>query len=165
MAERNVNRARGSNSGKSHKLSVPKAQERVLQALKDGLTVVDAMKLVDRQASTYTSWRKESPEFRAKVDAIREQASAARRRGGEVAAVPDFEEFSATYLGQPVPLHHLRTLDMLRGKEPRELHPSMTYNKGRANYVIVNYPPDHAKSTTFSVNYPTWQIIDRKSVV
>jgi hypothetical protein len=35
----------------------------------------------------------------------------------------------------------------------------MKFHRGRKNMLLINYPPDHGKSTTFSVNYPTWQIV------
>ena len=160
MAERVINRARGSNSGKAGKLSVPLAKEKVLKGLRDGLTVRDAMATVDRQASTYIDWRRNDDQFRLAVDQLRDIANAARRRGDEGATqVPEFTEFSEVYLDHAVPEHHLRTLDMMEGREPRNLHPAMKYHRGRQNYLLINYPPDHAKSTTFSVNFPTYQII------
>jgi hypothetical protein len=73
--------------------------------------------------------------------------------------VPDFPEFCEVYLDQPVPEHHLRTLDLMEGRDPRNLHPAMVFRKGRHNLLLINYPPDHAKSTCFSVNYPTYQIV------
>lgn len=160
MTERQVNRARGSNSGKAKALPVAKAKEKVLNALRDGLGVREAMALVDRAPATYIDWRKVDPKFKADVDQLREIANAARRRGAEGGTVvPPFDEFCEVYLDQPVPEHHMRTLDLMEGREPRNLHPAMTYHPGRKNMLLINYPPAHAKSTCFSVNYPTYQIV------
>jgi hypothetical protein len=160
LAERTLNRARGSNSGKAGKLSVPLAKEKVLKGLRDGLTVRDAMLLVDRKPATYIDWRKTDDKFKAEVDRLRDVANAARRRGDEGATqVPSFPEFCEVYLDQPVPEHHMRTLDLMEGREPRNLHPAMKYRRGRENYLLINYPPDHAKSTAFSVNFPTYQVV------
>jgi hypothetical protein len=154
-----VNRARGANSGKAKKLPTKQAKERVIQAIRDGLQVEDAMALVDRTRHTYIEWRRSDASFKEAIDRLREQASAARRRGGEKAVVPDFPEFSATYLGHEVPEVHMRTYDMLQGRAPRNLHPAMVHNAGRPNMLLINYPPDHGKSTTWSVNYATYRVI------
>jgi hypothetical protein len=103
LTEPAINRARGSNSGKAKLLPTKIAKERVIQAIKDGLQVEDAMALVDRSRHTYIEWRRSDESFKVAIDRLREQASAARRRKGEAAVVPDFPEFSATYLGHEVP--------------------------------------------------------------
>jgi hypothetical protein len=45
LTEPGVNRARGANSGIAKKIPVKVAKERVIQAIKDGLQVEDAMAL------------------------------------------------------------------------------------------------------------------------
>lgn len=153
-----VNRARS--SGKQN-TTPTEAKTKVLALLQDGFSVRDAMVSVGRKESTYIEWRRTDPVFKAKVDDMRALAKAARDRGLDVGpeAVPDFPEFSETYLGHKVPELHMRTYDMMRGLEPRNLHPNMTYHRGRSNMLLINYPPDHGKSTTWSVNYPTYQIV------
>jgi len=47
---------------------------------------------------------------------------------------------------------------MLEGREPRGLHPSQTYEPGDKNFILINTAPEHAKSTTISINYATWRI-------
>jgi hypothetical protein len=58
LTEPAINRARGSNSGKAKLLPTKIAKERVIQAIKDGLQVEDAMALVDRSRHTYIEWRR-----------------------------------------------------------------------------------------------------------
>lgn len=135
------------------------AKERVLGLLNDGYTVEQAMGAVDRSASAYRNWRDTDPEFTRRADQIREtNKQAARRRGTEL-IVPDFPEFSEIFLHQKLPEHHLRVWDLLNGREPRNLHPKMKFQQGRPNYVILNFPPEHAKSTTWTANWTTWRII------
>jgi hypothetical protein len=81
--------------------------------------------------------------------------------------VPDFPQFCEE-LGQPLHIHQLRMWDVLEGREPRDLLPVFRYTRGTewltagdqpvAGRVIVNLPPGHGKTTTFSINYSTWLI-------
>src|SRR4051794_8044893 len=83
-----VNRARSSTK---RKIPIAEAKIRVLDAIREGLSVADAMLLVERTVHTYRDWRDADPEFAASVDQYREVAKAARDRGanGKV-EVPDF---------------------------------------------------------------------------
>src|SRR5690606_30588205 len=45
------------------------------------------------------------------------------------------------------------------GREPRNLHPSQTYEPGDRNYILINTPPEHAKTMTLSIDYATWRIV------
>lgn len=38
------------------------------------------------------------------------------------------------------------------------MHPNMTYKPGEPDLVICNTPPEHAKSTTLTVNYVVWRL-------
>lgn len=120
------------------------------------------MQSVSRSVETYRDWRKNDPAFRRLSD----EATAALKSGVvEDHSVPDFPEFAAKYLGKPLPLHHLRIWDALNDREPRDLHESMQWQRGaedvldNTHQVIINIPPDHAKSTTWSVNWVIWQIV------
>jgi hypothetical protein len=144
----------------NHK-SVPTrdAKERVLELISNGHSVEMAMGAVDRSASSYRNWRDTDPEFAHRVEQIREvNKSAARRRGTEL-VVPDYPEFAEVYLKQKLPEHHMRVWDLINGRDPRNMHPSMKFQKGRPNYVILNFPPEHAKSTVWTAGYTTWRII------
>jgi len=135
------------------------AQNLVLGYLADGMKVSDAMKLVYRTEGTYNAWMGHDKDFKNRVGAIR---TAARERkaikGPDKVVVPDFEEFCDKWLKQPLYPHQLRMLDVVEGREPRDLHPSMDYLQGYPQRVIINVPPEHAKTTTFSVNYSVWMI-------
>src|SRR5882762_7812307 len=138
------------------KISTNDAKERVLQLIADGFTVPAAMSVVERTEETYRSWRKVDAHFKAQVDAIRGARAEEKETGRP--AVPDFETFCREWLKQPLAIHQLRMLDVLEGREPRELHQSMNYEPGYPNRVVINVPPEHGKSTTFTVNYSVWRI-------
>lgn len=119
--------------------------------LAEGHNVEYAMKQVGRARKTYEMWRAQDETFREQIDNDR------RKAGGERIPVPDFPEF-CQLLGQPLFPHQLRWWDVLCGREPRDLHPSMVYERGRPDLLLVNVPPEHAKTTTLTVNYVTWRI-------
>jgi len=141
----------------THKtLGVIDAKALVLQKIQDGLKVEEACSLAQRSAETYRDWRKSDPEFKAAVDAIRAAQSETKATGRPV--VPDFDVFCRDYLRQPLFPHQLRMWDVIEGREPRDLDPAMNYTPGYTDRVLINVPPEHAKSTTFTVNYSVWLI-------
>lgn len=158
-----VNRAR---SSPKRALTAAEAKARLLAAVRDGLTVVEACALVDRTPETYRDWRRKDPTFAADVDAVRQTARAARARSaaGGVVVVPDFPEFCEEYLGQPLPLHHQRIWDVLNGRDPREMHPAIRYQEGRTGRLLVTLPPYHAKTQVWSVNYAVWRMVKDPNV-
>jgi hypothetical protein len=139
-----------------------RAKEIVLDKVAAGATRKQAMDAVQRSVETYRDWCKNDPVFKARVDSIR----VAKGRGVSAVRVPPFPEFAERYLRQPVPLHQLRAWDVLEGVEPRGLHPSMQYVRGEVpgRFTILNFPPDHAKSTTWTVNWVTWLIVNDPNV-
>jgi hypothetical protein len=146
-----VNRAK---SGVKRRLTLADAKAEVIRGIRDGMSVVQAMSMVDRAEGTYKDWRKLDPAFAAQVDDVREVARAARRRSGKGnVEVPDLEEFCSSYLNMPMALHHLRVWDVLNGREPRDPHPSIRYQAGRPERVLLNFPPYHGKTQQWSVNY------------
>lgn len=138
-------------------IETAKAKELVLAHRAAGMPVAQAMAAVGRQYETWKDWRRNDDDFKAKSDAIR-----GRLQRGDVAedAVPDFPEFSGRYLFTKLPLHHLRIWDAINDREPREMHEAMTYRPGSegADQIVINVPPDHAKSTTWTMNYVSWRI-------
>lgn len=152
-------------SGAKRKLTLAQAKDEVFRCVRDGMTVADAMRAVDRAEATYKDWRKQDPAFAAKVDEMREVARAARRRSGKGnVEVPDFPEFCAEYLDMPMPHHHMRIWDVLNGVEPRDLHPSIRYAAGRPGRLLVNLPPYHAKTQVWTVNYCVWRMMQDANV-
>lgn len=138
-------------------MSKDDAQTKVLHQLQTGAKVSEAMRTVKRTDSTYKAWMKETDSsFAVAVRKIRTQQNVAV--DAERGAVPDFPEFAAKYLRQPLYEHQLRAWDIIEGGAPRNLHHSMRFDQGRPSRVLMNFPPDHAKTTTFSINWVTWLI-------
>lgn len=136
----------------------------MIEAIRDGVQVKEAMSLVDRAPATYEDWRKTDPAFRASIDQVRIVAREARARGAGRPEVPDFPEFCDKYLDMPVPLHHMRIWDVLNGREPRDFHPSIRYAAGRTGRLLVNLPPYHAKTQVWTVNYCIWRMMQDPNV-
>ncbi len=71
----------------------------------------------------------------------------------------DFAEFRQKYLHSRTFPHQQNLIDVIEGREPSWLHPSMKYEPGLAsNRILVNIPPNHAKSMTVTIDYVTWQV-------
>jgi hypothetical protein len=152
-----TNRAR---SSQKRAIGIVEAKAKVIDAIRDGVSVKEAMRLVDRSAYTYDDWKKQDKEFSAAVDAVREVARAARNRGEDgKREVPDFPEFCDEYLGMPLPEHHLRVWDVINGREPRNMHPAIRFAVGRPDRVLLNFAPFHAKTQVWSVQYPLWRLM------
>lgn len=147
-----------------NRIADPKlAKEALLEYLGSGLTVAEATLRAGRSETTYKQWRRDDPDFKARADTIigrrSGKTSEASPDGGGAKTVPDFPDFCAEYLGQPLYRHQLQWFDIIEGRAPREIHPAMTYEPGSPQFVLVNTPPEHAKSTTLTMNYVTWRIL------
>lgn len=142
-------------SGARKAISVTEAKAKVLEMIQKGFKLEEAMAVVGRSVETYYDWRKNDEEFKRAVDTIR---FARGKTGKKRMPVPDFPEFCRDWLHQPLFPHQLKMLDVIEGREPADLHDSMGYEAGYPNRVLINVPPEHAKSTTFTVNYIVWRI-------
>lgn len=136
------------------------AKKKVIQLLAQGYKVAEAMHAVQRTAETYRDWYAKDPDFATEVKYLRTLAERAAKEKQGVAgqAVPDFPTFCAEFLHQPLYEHQLRMWDLLQGKDPRSLHPAMQYRRGRPARILCNWPPDHAKTTSISINFVVWLI-------
>ena len=133
------------------------AQPQVLELLAQGATVVDAMKAVGRNDTTFRQWSMADPEFKDKADKAR---LAGKGIKADLANLKDisFEEFSEQFLETKLFDHHKTWIDLIEGKEPRSIHPSMTYEQAATNRILINVPPEHAKSTVLTINYVTYRL-------
>jgi hypothetical protein len=116
------------------------------------------VEIIGRTRSTYDRWRANDPDFAALVDETRTGLKGGRQ------GIPSFPNFCETYLKQPLFWHQLQWFDLLEGREPRDLHPSETYESGDPSYLLVNTPPEHAKTTTLSINYCVYRICQDPNV-
>ena len=109
-----------------------------------------------------SAWRRSDAEFREADQRIRlvrlEDQPEANKN------MPDFPEFCRKYLDTQLFNHHLQWLDLLEDREPRNLHPNQVYIKGDNENILINTPPEHAKSTTITVNYVTYRICEDPNI-
>lgn len=143
-------------------------QKVVLDKLLLGWSIEMACEAADVSVKTYEYWKKSgqgkngampAKQFHAEVERIRVKLA-----GGKPAEVPEFEDFSAIYMGNRLFDHHKQWLDLLDGNEPRNLHPAQTYVPGHKNLLLINTPPHHAKSELFCQNYVTWRIVQDPNI-
>lgn len=148
-------------SAASHRSDAIKKQ--VIDFLMQGYSVQRAMDAVGRSVKTYEYYRKTDPQFATACDKVRSMTAR-----GEINAptreVPPFPEFSETYLGVKVFEHQKHWIDLLEGREPENLHPAIAYEQGSPDLLIVNTPPEHAKSTTITVNYAVYRICQNPNI-
>ena len=145
-------------------LTPEEARKELIDLVRQGRTIADALKVIGRSRSWYDTQRREAQGFAAFVDNARfrtaDLAEDARTN------LSDFAEFSEKYLGAKVWDHMLNVVDMLEGREPRWVHPAMTYEKGAGGLsrLLVNVPPNHAKTMTITINYVTYRIVKNPNI-
>ena len=145
------------NAGRKQGSDVDQAKKAFLELFKDGMTIANAMKAVDRSISTYERWRRDDEEFVSAVERVR------NLRNGVAGPKPDrevlgFPEFSEKYLDAKVFPHMQNVVDLIEARDPSWVHPSMAFEKGEPDLVMVNMPPEHAKTTSITINYVVYRI-------
>lgn len=139
--------------------NIPKdvAQKQVLELLSQGSTVVDAMKAVGRNDVTFRQWSMSDPEFKDKADKARLAGKGVKADLSNLKDI-SFEDFCEQFLETKLFDHHKTWVDLVEAKEPRFIHPSMTYEQAATNRILINVPPEHAKSTVLTINYVTYRL-------
>ena len=145
-------------------LTPEEARKELIDLVRQGRTIADGLKVIGRSRSWYDTQRREAEGFAAYIDNARFRTAdlADEARSG----LNDFASFSEKYLGAKVWDHMLNVVDMLEGKEPRWVHPAMTYEKGSAGLarLLVNVPPNHAKTMTITINYVTYRVVKNPNI-
>lgn len=141
-------------------MSTTEKKNLFLRLTQAGMTRAAALNEIGVTAPAVTYWRKSDGEFRSRDDKIRfiRQARAVDAPSQTPVKELSFPEFSMKYLDTQLFHHQLQWLDMLEGREPRDRHPNQKYDKGNPRFLLINTPPDHAKSTTITMNYVTYRI-------
>jgi hypothetical protein len=134
----------------------------ILATIRQGWTIDEGCRQAGIGRSTYDYYRKTDPDFRALADSAL-QAKIDRVKGNRL-DVPDFPEFCEKYLKTKLFDHHLQWYDLLRGDEPRELHQNQRFVQGDQDMILVNTPPEHAKSTILTVSYVVWRVCQDPNV-
>lgn len=140
-------------------LSTADAKSQVVDLIAGGSSIVAAMAAVGRTAKTYANWRYNDDSFAARVDEARRGLAEAKRRGLDVGDNRmSFADWRRTYLGVETFPHQQNWVDLLEGNEPSWMHPSMTYTPGDRGMLLINTPPNHAKSMTVTIDWVTYQV-------
>lgn len=131
------------------------AKSRVIELVQQGYTIKAACEAADRSLKTHEEWRRLDPKYAAAIDQAKAlQGKRDVQRGERLG----FAEFRKKYLNEDTFWHQLQWVDLLEGREPRDLHPAQTYSKGKSSRVLVNVPPFHAKTMTITVDYATYRL-------
>jgi len=146
-------------SGAQHPLikDTVEAKTKVLSHVREGISVKQAMGLVGRQEGTLRQWLSRDAKFASALEDAKEEGATRDLSGDKFSF--EFADFSKNFLNSSVFPHQQNWVDVLEGREPSWLHPSMTYEPSDdKTRLLINVPPEHAKSTTITVNYSTYKI-------
>lgn len=141
---------------KSKRAEVARIKAEILSLLEQGHTQVDACRLAGKGPDIYRYYQGSDPDFKEASDLIMARRHGSRKERDENIS---FEEFSTKYLHIRRFTHQLQWIDLIEGREPRDLHPGQVYRKGDPDTIIINTPPGHAKSTTITMDYVTYKIV------
>ena len=133
-------------------------QRKFISFLKQGIDMDSALAAVGKKKTALRSWLLDG-EFAAQVEEASNFGSDAIAASlGENKHKIDFATFSREFLNTEVFPHQQNWIDVLEGHNPAWQHPSMTYEPGNRRRLLINVPPEHAKSTTMTVNYAMFKI-------
>jgi len=134
------------------------AKRIILGCVAEGMTIEQATASAGKSIKTYEYYRRTDKVFADKMDRTRLGLKDKSFASGDVHDIT-FEEFRDRFLHNKTFAHQKNIVDMIEGREPEWLHPSMKYEKGLANNrILINIPPNHAKSITITVDYVTWMV-------
>jgi hypothetical protein len=139
------------------------AQAKVLVLLEQGSTITAAMAATGRSDVAFRQWSHADPDFKSQADKARLAGQGVRADLSNIKDI-SFEDFSEQFLDTKLFEHHKDWVDLIEERQPRWLHPSMTFEQGALNRVLINVPPEHAKSTVITINYVTYRIATNPNV-
>lgn len=150
--------------GSERAIPVAAKKAKLRDLIAKGVTVNEACNQMGISPKSYAYYLRTDPEFNEAIKRIREFRNTgvvAKARQG----VPRFEEFSEQYLGAKVFWHQQQWVDVLEGRTPAQLHYTQRYEPGASSqHLIVNTPPGFSKSTTITMNYVTWRIVQNPDI-
>jgi hypothetical protein len=134
------------------------AKRIILGAVAQGMTIEQACGSAGKSMKTYEYYRRTDKVFSDKVDRTRLGLKDKVFASGDVHDI-SFAEFRERFLNQKTFPHQQNLVDVIEGRTPGWLHPAMKWEEGLAsNRILINIPPNHAKSITITVDYVTWQV-------
>jgi hypothetical protein len=134
------------------------AKRLILSGVAEGLTIEAATAASGKSYKTYEYYRRTDKVFADKMDRTRLGLKDKNFASSDVHDLT-FAEFRERYLHSKTFAHQQNLIDVIEGRQPSWLHPSMKYEPGLAsNRILINIPPNHAKSMTVTIDYVTWQV-------
>jgi hypothetical protein len=121
------------------------------------------MEEVGRSEAAFRQWEFTDPDFKTRAAQARLAGKGIKQDLSDLKEI-SYEDFCTQFLDTQLFAHHLDWVDLLEGKEPRWVHPSMTYEKKFPNRLLINVPPEHAKSTVMTINYVTYLIATNPNI-
>jgi hypothetical protein len=134
------------------------AKRIILGCIAEGMTVDAACASAGKSMKTYEYYRRTDKVFADKMDRTRLGLKDKAFASNDVHDI-SFAEFRERFLNSKTFAHQQNIVDVIEGREPSWLHSSMKYEPGLSdNRILINIPPNHAKSMTITVDYVTWQV-------
>lgn len=134
------------------------AKEDMVELIGRGMTITAALEKVERSRSWYESNRSKDKDWRSRLDMAKAPSQAAKARAEEARVeVSDFADFRQVYLNSATFPHQRAWIDVLEGRDP-EIQRGWRYEPARPNRLLINTPPNHAKSMTVSIDYVVYRI-------
>lgn len=147
-------------AGSQHHMVQRLAEDKakVLGLVAAGMDVRVAIGSIGRKPEVLKKWLTDQ-RFAKDLEAARSEGeSLIRETVGDNKFGIDFATFSKEFLGMQVFDHHQSWIDVLEGREPRWKPSGVVYEPGDQQRLLVNVPPEHAKSTVMTVNYVTFRL-------
>jgi hypothetical protein len=144
-------------------ISKAEAQEKMLLLLEQGATITAAMAAVGRNDVTFRQWSMQDADFKERADKARLAGKGIKADLKELKDI-SFPDFCEQFLDSKMFPHQLNWLDLIDGVEPRWQPAGMTYEPSDPDRVLINVPPEHAKSTTITINYAVYRIVTNPNI-
>lgn len=148
--------------GEQHHFTKAREEKKrnLILRVSSGLGVPEACGILDVKPDVLKKWLGEDRRFAADLEQAKSDGAAAimAALGPNGDKRIDYATFSKEFLGMEVFPHQQNWIDVLEGRDPSWLHPSMKYEAGNPKRLLINVPPEHAKSTTITVGYATYLI-------
>ncbi|HEY6019691.1 MAG TPA: hypothetical protein VIY48_07265 [Candidatus Paceibacterota bacterium] len=133
-------------------------KETFIKYIKNGKSIKQACLDMNLTEAQYKYLRQSDENFREEMDRLRLMMQNSSIADENRQNILPFPEWCEEYLDTQLFNHHLQWIDLLEGDDPRNLHENQTYIKGEPEFLLINTPPEHAKSTTITMNYVTYRI-------
>lgn len=165
LADGRIVKTKPESTMKSHDKTLVKAGKDVksrkqtfINYAKQGKGVKEACQDMGLTLAQYKYLRQSDAAFRDEMDRLRNIVAGSAEADENRKNIAPFEDWCEEYLDTKLFNHHLQWVDLLEGREPRNLYPSQTFIEGEPEFLLINTPPEHAKSTTITMNYVTYRI-------